>query len=329
MKYEKMSNDTFRLSEVDKSFANALRRTLLGNIPILVLKPENCTITSNTTRFTNEIIKSRLACIPLHHKNLKDSFTVDLSRKNETAETIYVTSKDFTVESKQSHLFPSYTIMPGVDEYIEFIRLRTGEELILTCTTSIGTSNESGMYNSVGTCAYGFTQDIIKSNEMFETSGKDRGDWDCLDAKRFTVKDSFDFTLKSIGVYTNNELLHLSSILIRAQLEHCKLGVDIQPSMTTMEGCFDVSITGNYVLGDIRYEMQGDYTIGKLLEYQVFTKFGDPITYVAFYKKHPHDKIGILRIASPGATIESIKRIVETACNECIAAMEQFKTIIE
>jgi DNA-directed RNA polymerase subunit L len=332
MQYEKITNDTFRLSGVDKSFANAIRRTLLGNIPILVLKPADCTITSNTTRFTNEIIKARLACIPLHHKNLKDSFTVDVSKKNDTADTLYITTKDFTVNSKHSPLFPSYTILDGVKEHIEFIRLRAGEELILTGNSSIGTANESGMYNSVGTCAYGFTQDRVKSNAMFEKSGKsekDRGDWECLDAKRFVVKDSFDFVLKTIGVYSNLELLQLSTIVIRSQLEHCKMEIESSPSITTIENCFDVVITGNYTLGKNKFEMQGDYTIGKLLEYQIYTRFNHPITYVAFYKKHPHDKVGILRVAFPGATSETIKECVEIACNECISAMEHFKTIIE
>jgi DNA-directed RNA polymerase subunit L len=329
MNYEKLSNDTFRLSGVDKSFANAIRRTLLGNIPILVIKPADCTITSNTTRFTNEIIKSRLACIPIHHKKLSDSFTVEVSKKNDTSDTIYITTHDFTVNSKRSLIFPSYNIIGDVHEHIEFIRLRTGEELILTGTTSIGTANESGMYNSVGTCSYGCTQDRVTSDAMFEKSGKERGDWDCLDSKRFIIKDSFDFVLKTIGVYTNVELLQLSTIVIRSQLDHCKSTIESSPSITTIENCFDVVITGNYTLGKKQYEMQGDYTIGKLLEYQIYTRFNDPVTYVAFYKKHPHDKVGILRVAFPGATTESIKECVTIACNECISAMEYFKTIIE
>ena len=332
MQYKKLSEDTFRLSGVDKSFANAIRRTLLGNIPVLVLKPEDCTITSNTTRFTNEIIKSRLACIPLHHKNITDSFTVDVSKKNDTADTIYITTKDFTVNSKHSLLFPSYSIIEGVKEHIEFIRLKAGEELILTCNSSVGTAIESGMYNSVGTCAYGFTQDKEQSEAMFVKSGKseiDRGDWECLDAKRFVIKDSFDFVLKTIGVYSNRELLKIATIVIQSQLDYCKRSIESSPSITTMENCFDVVITGNYILYKHEYEMQGDYTIGKLLEYQIYTRFNRPITYVAFYKKHPHDKVGILRVAFPGATIETIKECVETACNECISAMERFKTIIE
>jgi DNA-directed RNA polymerase subunit L len=329
MNYETLTDNTFRISGVDKSFANALRRTLIGNIPILVLKPENCTITVNTTRFTNEIIKGRLACIPLHHTSLKDTFTVEVSKKNETTDTLYITTNDFTVNSKKSSIFPSYTILDGVNEYIEFMRLRAGEELVLTCTTSIGTSNESGMYNSVGTCAYGFTKDTVKSESLFEASGKERGDWDCLDSKRFIIENSFDFTLQTIGVYTNTELLKLATIIIRAQLEKSKLDIEIVPSITTIEDCFDVTITGSYTLGRNTYEMQGDYTIGKLLEYQIYTRFQHPITYVAFYKKHPHDKAGILRIAFPGATVETIQHVVETACNECIAEMEHFKTIIE
>ena len=39
----------FQLSGVDKSFANAIRRTLLGNIPIQVMKSEDCVIHTNIT----------------------------------------------------------------------------------------------------------------------------------------------------------------------------------------------------------------------------------------------------------------------------------------
>ncbi len=51
----------FTISSIDVSFVNALRRTILSDIPIIVFKTtpyeqNKCNIISNTTRLNNEII---------------------------------------------------------------------------------------------------------------------------------------------------------------------------------------------------------------------------------------------------------------------------------
>ena len=70
---EENDNLTFTLSGINVSFANAIRRTILSDIPLVVFKTspyeENrATIYKNTTRLNNEIIKQRLGCIPIHVK---------------------------------------------------------------------------------------------------------------------------------------------------------------------------------------------------------------------------------------------------------------------
>jgi len=325
----------FRITGVDKSVVNALRRTLVGNIPILVMKPQDCVITENTTRFTNEIIKARLACIPVHSVNLFDKFTISVHHTNQTQQTMYLTTEMFTVEKdgkKHESLFPPYTNR-GLDGkpnlcYIDFIRLRPGETLSLTCETSIGTANESGMYNSVGTCAYGCTQDKEASDKAYkETDGKSKEDWDLLNAKRYVIPDSFDFILESIGVYTNEQLLKYALVVLNAQFEHCKTLTteSVEESLTTIQHCFDVKLTGDYHLKELFVHVDGDYTTGKMLEAQLFKRFhgASPITYVAFFKKHPHDKFGILRVAFDGATAKTVVELVQEACDECIDVLQK------
>ena len=68
---------TFTLSGVDVCFANAIRRTILSDIPQIVFKTspheENkANIIANTTRLNNEIIKQRLSCIPIHINDYKN-----------------------------------------------------------------------------------------------------------------------------------------------------------------------------------------------------------------------------------------------------------------
>ena len=329
MKYSaKETNGTlnFQLTDVDKSFANALRRTLLGNIPIQVMKPEDCIIHSNTSRFTNEMIKLRLSCIPIHEPNITKSLTISCNVRNDTSHTIHVTTEAF----QQPTLFPPITVYKK-DRYIEWLRLRPEEEISFTCKTSVGTANQCGAYNSVGTCSYGFTKDKEASNRAWGEQPRQttKEDWDCLDSKRYVVPRSFDFILESIGVFTNQELLLLASSILILQLEQCMDSLTITPSVTTIENCFDVALTGDYSIQNITIPMQGDYTIGKLLEYELYQQFMEKkITYVAFFKSHPHDTVGILRVASKNATAEDIRTMVKNASLACIETCQAFIKLI-
>ena len=76
---------TFTLKNTDVSIANALRRTILGNIRAVVMAKPDCSITVNTTRFNNEILKQRLACIPVcltpNEEEIK-VFSIELKKSN-------------------------------------------------------------------------------------------------------------------------------------------------------------------------------------------------------------------------------------------------------
>ena len=61
----------FTLHGVNVSIANAIRRIILSEIPSVVFRTfphaENkMEIIKNTTRFTNEILKQRLSCVPVY-----------------------------------------------------------------------------------------------------------------------------------------------------------------------------------------------------------------------------------------------------------------------
>ena len=103
----------FTLSHVDVSYANAIRRTLLSNIPMVVFKTRPyaeslCHIPVNTSRLHNEIIKQRLSCIPVH-LNKKSSpfaqqicenlaeYSVEIHVDNPTDACRTITSRDFKV----------------------------------------------------------------------------------------------------------------------------------------------------------------------------------------------------------------------------------------
>jgi DNA-directed RNA polymerase alpha subunit len=351
------SNDDllkFTLSGVNVSIANALRRTILSDIPQLIFrtapyKDNKATIFVNTSRLNNEIIKQRLSCIPIHIKDIMEfplkKYVMEVNVENNSDTVMYVTSEDFIIkdlttgksidQSKIREIFPAddYT-----GYFIDFVRLRPkiseelpGEKIHLLCEFDIGTAKEDGMFNVVSTCSYGATVDTVaqdaelqKKKQLWKDEGKtadeikfESENWKLLDGKRIILKDSFDFTVQSIGVYTNHEIVDKASHILIGTLNDIdtlieKDELEIKNTETTIPNCFDIILENE------------DYTIGKVLEYFLFTKFFETkmLTYCGFKKLHPHDSYSIIRVAYRDPVEKST---IKGHLKECIA---DAKTVI-
>ena len=320
---------TFTLSGINVSLANALRRTLLTDIPMVVFRTtpneqNRCIILENTSRLNNEIIKQRLSCIPIHITNEEDfpinNYVMEVDVENNTDNILYVTTEDFVVKDlvsnkdlskdKVREIFPPNDI---TGYYIDFVRLRPrisaeipGEKLHLTCKFDIGTAKEDGMFNAVSTCSYGFTVDttvqeieLAKKMQTWKDEGKnmeqikfDAENWRLLEGKRIFRKDSFDFILQSVGVYTNEQLLNTACKILIQRLEDLdttieKDELEIKHSENTMSNSFDVVLENE------------DYTIGKVIEYFMHVKFYQTnlLSFCGFKKMHPHDTFSVIRVA--------------------------------
>ena len=342
----------FTLTGVNVSLANAIRRTILSDIPLVVFRTSpyeqnKANIISNTSRLNNEILKQRLSCIPIHIKDIDGfplkNYQLELNVENITDTTMYVTTENFVIkdiatgkhinESKIREIFPAndYT-----GYYIDFVRLRPkisdelpGEKIHLTCDFSIGTAKEDGMFNAVSNCSYGFTVDTVAQEailEKYKQTWKDEGktkeeidfeakNWRLLDGLRVTRKDSFDFIVQTIGIYDNVELVHKACEILIDKLQYQdelieKDELRIEKSQNTMSNSYDIILENE------------DYTIGKVLEYFLYTKFYETkmLTYCGFKKMHPHDSESIIRVAYKDAIdISTIKGHLK----ECIAESVQ------
>jgi DNA-directed RNA polymerase alpha subunit len=72
----------FVLSGVDISIANAIRRTILSDIPIVVFRAfggesSDAIFTANTGRLNNEILSQRLSCIPIHIQPNSEEYNIE------------------------------------------------------------------------------------------------------------------------------------------------------------------------------------------------------------------------------------------------------------
>jgi DNA-directed RNA polymerase alpha subunit len=348
----------FTLSGVNVSLANAIRRTILSDIPLVVFRTtpyeqNKATIISNTSRLNNEILKQRLSCIPIHIKDIEGfpmkNYQLEVNVENITDTTMYVTTKEFVIkdlvtgkpisESKNREIFPAndYT-----GYFIDFVRLRPkisdeipGEKINLTCEFSVGTAKEDGMFNAVSTCSYGFTVDSLAQDailEKYKQTWKDEGktkeevdfeakNWKLLDGLRITKKDSFDFIIQSIGIYDNVELVHKACEILIDKFQYQdtlleKDELEIKKAENTMSNSFDIILENE------------DYTIGKVLEYFMYTKFYETkmLTFCGFKKMHPHDSYSIIRVAYKDAIDKSsIKGHLKECIDESIQVFFRVK----
>jgi DNA-directed RNA polymerase subunit L len=356
IKSKTVDNDelSFTLVNVDTRVANSLRRTILADIECVVFRTfpdeaNQCTILANTSLFHNEIVKQRLSCIPIVRNKHVDLNTVELHLKvkNESNVVQVVTTNDFKVQTigdcmyvsdaEVKKMFPPKTI-DGREYYITFLRLRPkisdtilGEEINLTCRFQTGTAKESGMFNVVSKCSYVFTPDVAESDRVWKAKEKElKGtpeenktaeiNWKLLDAKRCFVPNSFDFIIKGIGIYTPTMIVKMACKTIMKQLTEIKEN-DAGAVYTITNNDTMMPYSHDYIL------VHGDYTIGKILEYQFHKDmFPESVQYVSFFKKHPHDVQGVLRVAFTSETdILSMQRYMETACDSLIEIYTKIK----
>jgi DNA-directed RNA polymerase subunit L len=351
----------FSIKDMNVSLINAIRRTILTDIPSVVFhtfpySENNCEIQINTSRFNNEIIKHRLSLVPIHITDLTiplDNYLLEIKKKNDTNNIEYITSEDFQIKDIQTgkylskgdrdNIFPKNSI---TGHYIEFLRLRpklasnlAGEELSLTCKFSISTAKENSTYNQTSTCTYKNTIDTIAINDAWskkEKEYKEQGlskediefekkNWMLLDAQRIFTPNSFDFILKSIGIYDNTSLVKMACDIMLDSIDIISKAVEtddrnviqITDTVTTIQNCYDI-ILHNY-----------DYTIGKVLEYYLYKLHyeGDQtLSFCGFNKEHPHDDHSILRIAFKNQSDKNVaKQYMRDALSSSTEAFTEIK----
>tara|TARA_Y100000389_G_scaffold63520_1_gene59566 strand:- start:29 stop:1153 length:1125 start_codon:yes stop_codon:yes gene_type:complete len=360
-KREENNRLRFHISDINVSLVNGLRRTILTDIPVFVFKTtpheENqADIIVNKTRFNNEIIKQRLSCVPIHIDDLTipyENLEVEIHKKNDGTDIIFVTTEDFKIKDIQTEkyleqeqvkkIFPPFITPDKTEHYIDFIRLRpklgeaiSGEEIKINAKISIGDAKEHGMYNVVSTCTYSnhFDEETansawedIKREKQQENSNIDsvelerlKQNWMLLEGKRYYVKDTFDFMIETVGIYKNNKLIKKACQIIKYQLEKIGAGenITITKSDDTMDNSHHIILKNK------------DYTIGKILEYGLYNKYyedvaqgNEVISYVSFFKKHPHDDDGILKVSfTEEKTTEVINGYLSEVCKDMIETFD-------
>jgi len=361
---EENGKTTFTISNIDVSYVNAIRRTILSDIPIIVFKTspyeENkANILINTSRLNNEIVKQRLSCIPICIKNLEEfpikNYLLEIDVENKTDTSIIVTTKDFKIKdiSKNTYLedndvkqlFPPYIPPTGNGEYyIDFLRLRPkltdeipGERIKLTCEFSIGTSREDSTFNVTGTCSYGFTPNPEKIEEQLEIrkqKWKDEGMTEQkikFEAANWKLLEGMRYVIKNSFdfIIESVGIYDNEEILIKACIILYKKLSELKQSIEQNQ--IEIIQSDNTL--ENSYDVilvNEDYTIGNILNHELYKIFYTDlklINYVGFKKIHPHDSDSILRISlvNKSQGISSIETMLIATIEEAIKAIKGVK----
>jgi DNA-directed RNA polymerase II subunit RPB3 len=321
----------FTLSNVNVSFANAIRRIILSEIPCIVFKTtpyeENkCIIYTNTSRLNNEIIKQRLSCIPIHIDDLAfpiNDYVLEVNEKNDTDTIKIITTGDFKIKNIKTEkylsreavnkIFPSDNLS---NDYIDFVRLRPklsddidGEQLFLECALSITNAKENGMFNVVSCSTYSNTLDPFENKKVWDEKEKQlrqegqtieeieylKKDWNSLQAYRYFKPNSFDFMIETVGVFENETIVIKACNIMIQKIETFKQNI-LERYETIIFENEDVVIENCY---DIKLENE-DYTLGKVIEYMLYKDEyleAGHLSFCAFRKPHPHINESFIRIA--------------------------------
>lgn len=326
----------FTVKQINVSLANAVRRTMLADIPTYCFRTlphaENRVhITANTGRLNNEIIKQRMGCIPIYikandpdfeHFNVED-YRVVLDVQNTGTASEYVTTKHFRMvnaktgkelsESVVRRIFPPDAItggyiliarlMPRLTQFVE------GERLALTAEIGVGTARMDGMYNVVSTCAYCATPNAEEADKvwaerakMLERDGNDAASI-AFEKKNWYAMEANRYVTQDSFDFIIESVGVYSNVEILTKacmilIEKCKkLISDIENA----SGDVDVAPSETTLSNGYDVTMQNeDYTLGKCVEYFLHTTHyagSRTLSFCGFRKNHPHDTHSMIRMA--------------------------------
>lgn len=341
------------LSGLNVSIANSIRRVIISELPVCVIRTENekvnqCHIETNTSRLHNEILKHRLSCIPIILKyedidTLPGKYELVVEVSNTTDTVMFVTTEDFKLRNKNTGNFctkeQTNKIFPPnikTNYYIDFMRLRPkisdnipGEEIKLVADFSISDGLTNSSFNAVSKCSYMFTPDVIGAKEVWEgilvkkrsdnisesDIAFDKRNFDILDSQRIFIEDSFDFIIQGIGMYENAEMIRLACHILQRKFRGLieKLESD---SVSILNSETTMSNCFDVILEN------EDYTVGKVIEFLIYDEFFQrekTLSFCGFKKFHPHDTKSTIRMAFNDVTERSIaSSYMKTACETAI-----------
>lgn len=334
---KELSNDSFKgqLTQTNVSVMNALRRTMLADIPTLVLDRNTCIIDINTTRLNSELLKQRLGQIPIFIQTPEDQqmavdqYELVIDVKNETSDMVMITTNDFQIRNKtdstmlsKQKLASIFPVNPITHMPIDFGRMRgkiagfiPAEELKLTCSFTISTASVDGGYTVVSKSTYQSTVDEPASEEaerqyVAKEREENRETMSEKELDEYIQYKTADFRLLDKKRFTKKDSFdfHVVSIGVYPpdyiMIQACNI---LMKKLTD----FVDSVEQNKIMIDSFpehfYEVtipNDTFTLSKLIEYGLLDTYFDRanaqsiLSFCTVKRSHPHSTSSTIRLAT-------------------------------
>lgn len=327
----------FKISQLDLSVVNSIRRIILSEIPCAAFYfdaydqvNQHIDVKKNTGVLHNEFLSHRISLIPLYF-TLEELNSFDenkykfvLKKKNTTSEVMLVTTKDFVIyegdkqlpETFREHVFPK---CPITNDYILITKLHPnlyksdlGEEIEIECKASIGIAQKHSRWCTVSQCCYFNTIDQTESQKAFnnliedtpqEDKKKVENKFNAIDKYRHFKKDKYDepnefeFTIESECRLTPKQIFFKAIDILQEKFTEF---------MSTIP-----DIKAQQIGSDDFYQLEiknQNHTLLNVLQaisYNNYCRIQDPhISFIGYYQSHPLDNTMFLKIkfAKEGAS---------------------------
>ena len=291
------------------SFVNAIRRTVLGSIPTVVVR--DVKILENTTQLPHEMLKHRMEMLPINvhptdSATIKDAkIELHVLPANIGEESKDITSDNFTLLSGHPDI-----IMKDRDlgTPLLFLKMRKGESVRVEGRLAL--ENDQVSQVCVATTQWHVDPDMVKkAREEFQKAENDVRIFDNSLYQRYYSRDEngrpnwIDLKIHSVGVLESKEILGLAIKILRLQVtEYIKEALEnIQKEAD--EGTYSVSLD------------RGGHTIGYLMQEVIY---GDAnINFVSYDIPHPLKKTMVLRFNTTKKPESILKSAEDTIVEYC------------
>lgn len=340
----------FEVRNVSLSVVNAIRRIILSEIPNVAIafdpynESENdIKFISNTTSLHNEFMGHRLSLVPINlslddirkYENNHYKFVIDV--KNETAETIPVTTKDIRVfdsngtqlpESSRNVLFPP---CPITNDYILLTKLKAnpfnkkdGEHLHCEMFARKSIAKNHARWSHVSLCSFhnkvdddaankGLDEMMAKLDDSLTDEERNRAinRFNTIERNRFFMKNEYDEPSHFIfEIEMINDRILPSELFTKAiDVLSSKVISLTEPDKIEYHR---LSETDNLYLLKIKNE---GHTIGNLFQsmvYDMYVRDTKLLTYVGYYQPHPLENDIVVKIRCDTFTsVDDAKRFIE------------------
>lgn len=331
---------TFEIYNIDLAIVNAIRRTILTDIPAIGFRGEDepsLEILKNNGPLHNEILLHRFGLIPIHFNEEEteafnsDDYEFELNVENTTNTMLNVTTNDFNVSKNGSNLsskelqrlFPSN---PITKKYILITRLRPGEHLHVRGKAVQGTSRIHAGFSPVSLCTFSFIQDSVLSAQATNVLDKERA----YQRNEFGDPVAYKFDIECESGLSPKYLVTKVFEILLQKLEKTIVELHQEPSDYVSYQLSEKGVGYDFVF------QNEDDTYGNLLQSLMYnhylrekkpTERGNNVTYVGYVCPHPLESVMVLNIVIDGNP--TVTDYVEALTEQCRRIQSEIQAVMK